>query len=233
MSNEMQTNDRAPTRGWAVGMAIIAGLVRLIPHPLNFTPVAGLGLFGGARLRSWWAYVLPLAVMAVSDVLLWLIAGHHNFTLLAYAFNPWVYASFLLAVVWGRWLLRDGSSSRIVLASLLVSAQFFLVTNFGIWLSDVMHNPSPASNSAIEWQQHPNFPAPIPLHYGHNLSGLLACYVAALPFVGSNAPPLGFLGNQLLGDLFYTGLIFGLYACLRSGVFLPRRAAEPVAARTP
>jgi hypothetical protein len=64
------------------------------------------------------------------------------------------------------------------------------------------------------------------------LSGLLTCYVAALPFVGSNAPPLGFFGNQLVGDLFYTGILFGAYALLRHGVFVPRRLRAPTVART-
>jgi hypothetical protein len=94
----------------------------------------------------------------------------------------------------------------------LVSVQFFMVTNFGVWLS--------------------GFSAPTPL-YSRDLSGLIACYIAALPFVGSNAPPLGFFGNQVLGDLFYTGLLFGVYALLSSGVLLPRRLRQPAAARMP
>jgi hypothetical protein len=233
MHSETQTNDSGLARTCAAGMAVAAGLIRLLPHPFNFTPVAGLGLFGGARLGSWLACVLPLAVMAISDVLLWLVYGRPQFTLWEYAFNPWVYASFLLAVLWGRLLLRNSSAARIAAVSGLVSVQFFLVTNFGVWLSDVMHNPPLPEKTAIVWREIPGLPAPVPHHYAHNLSGLVACYVAALPFAGTNAPPLGFFGNQLLGDLFYTGLLFGLYALLRSGVLLPRRLREPVAARMP
>jgi hypothetical protein len=43
---------------------------------------------------------------------------------------------------------------------------------------------------------------------------------------------LGFFGNQLVGDLFFTGLLFGVYALLRGGIRLPRRAGEPAAVRT-
>lgn len=231
MHSETQTNDSGLARTGAAGMAVIAGLIRLVPHPWNFTPVGALGLFGGARLGSWLAYVLPLAVMAVSDVLLWAIQGHSDFTLLKYAFNPWVYASFLLTVVWGRLLLRHGSAGRIAAVSGLVSVQFFLVTNFGVWFSDVMHNPPLPEETAIVWRDIPSLPAPVPHHYAHNLSGLIACYVAALPFTGTNAPPLGFFGNQLLGDLFYSALLFGVYVLLRSGVLLPRRLREPAAVR--
>jgi hypothetical protein len=228
MHSENPTNENGTTRGWAVGMAVAAGLVRLIPHnPPNFTPVGGLGLFGGARLRSWWAYVLPLAVMAVSDLLLWAIHGI-NYT----PFNPWVYCCFLLTVVWGRLFLRRGGAARIAAVSVLVSVQFFLVTNFGVWFASVRNSPPLPEGTAVVWKEIPGLPAPVPEHYAHNLSGLLACYAAALPFVGTNAPPLGFFGNQLAGDLFYSGLLFGVYAWLRGGVLVPRRPREAAAART-
>jgi hypothetical protein len=231
MHSETQTNDSVLARTCAAGIAVAAGLIRLLPPPANFTPVGALGLFGGARLGSWLAYVLPLAVMAVSDVLLWTIRGHSDFTLLKYAFNPWVYASFLLAVLWGRLLLRNGSAARIAAVSVLVSVQFFLVTNFGVWLASGVDPQTLPDGAAVVFQDNPKFAAPVPLHYSRNLSGLIACYVAALPFAGTNAPPLGFFGNQLLGDLFYSALLFGVYALLRSGVLLPRRLREPAAAR--
>ena len=48
-----------------------------------------------------------------------------------------------------------------------------------------------------------------------NLQGLVACYAAALPFTNRElAPPLGFSGNGLLGDLFFCGLLFGTHAWL-------------------
>ncbi len=37
--------------------------------------------------------------------------------------------------------------------------------------------------------------------YPHTLTGFTACYIAALPF----------LRNELLGDLFYSGLLFGTF----------------------
>lgn len=233
MHSDKQTNDGNLARICAVGMAVAAGLIRLIPHPMNFTPVAGLGMFGGARLRSWLAYVLPLAVLAISDVLLWAIQGRADFTLLQFAFSPWVYGSFLLAVLWGRLLLRQSSAARIAAVSVLVSVQFFLVTNFGVWLASSVDPQTLPDGAAVVFQDNPKFPAPVPLHYSRNLSGLIACYAVALPFAGTNAPPVGFFGNQLLGDLFYTGLLFGAYALLQSGVLLPRRLREPIASRMP
>jgi hypothetical protein len=206
MDTEKQTNENGLAWTWAAGMAPAAGLLRLVPHPWNFTPVGGLGLFGGARLRSWRAYVLPLGVMAVSDLLLWAIHGI-NYS----PFNPWVYACFALSVLWGRLFLRTGSAWRIGLMSVLVSLQFFLVTNFSSWWT--MSGPFTLADGTVM--------APL---YTRNMSGLMASYLAALPFTGTNAPPLGFFGNQLLGDLFYSAVLFGVYAWRRGGVFAPRRA---------
>ena len=41
--------------------------------------------------------------------------------------------------------------------------------------------------------------------YPLTVAGLAACYVAAIPF----------FGNTLASDLFYAGVLFGLYACAR------------------
>lgn len=233
MDTREQTHENELARGWTIGMAIAAGLIRLIPHPLNFTPVGALALFGGARLRSVLAWVLPLGIMAVSDLLLFVIRGHWDYTLLQYALNPWVYASFVLAVLWGRLLLRSGSAVRVAAVSGMVSVQFFLLTNFGVWMADVRNSPPLPEGTAIVWKEIPGLPAPVPEHYAHNLTGLLTCYAAALPFAGSNAPPFGFFGNQLLGDLFYSAVLFGAYAWLRRGAPLPRREQALDAARTP
>jgi hypothetical protein len=65
------------------------------------------------------------------------------------------------------------------------SALFFVGTNFAVWVSSGM--------------------------YEHTLSGLVSCYVAALPF----------LRNSLLGDLFWSGMLFGAYALVGAA----RRAA--------
>src|ERR1700680_3189936 len=75
----------SPAGGYlAGGLAVVAGLIRVIPHPWNFTPVAALGLFGGARLRPWLALTLPFAVMAVSDLAIWAVLGWKPFNPLVY-----------------------------------------------------------------------------------------------------------------------------------------------------
>ena len=65
------------SRFWLMAaMACCAALLRVLPHPPNFTPVAALALFGGARFdRKVWAFALPLTAMLLSDAALELLFG--------------------------------------------------------------------------------------------------------------------------------------------------------------
>ena len=173
-------------RYWlALGLTVVGGLARLIPHPPNFTPVGGMSLFAGARLRGWQAYCVPLLLMAATDpILSWAV----GFSAYSYA-TPFIYTSFLINVWIGRRLLtRAITPVRFAGAVLLGSTQFFLITNFA-------------------WFQ-------ISGTYPLNGAGLLASYVAALPF----------FGRTLAGDFAYAGALFGLHAWLeRYGA--PRKEA--------
>lgn len=96
---------------------------------------------------------------------------------LALGFHPlmWaVYLSFAAVVLLGG-LLRDKRDrlGPVFLATVGGSLLFFITTNFAHWL---MFNT-----------------------YPHTLEGLVACYVAALPF----------LQNSLAGNLLFVGLLFG------------------------
>jgi hypothetical protein len=117
------------TRPLAIGLTVVAALARLAPHPWNFTPVGGLSLFAGARLRGWLAFVLPLVLMAATDPLL---GGYSRAT-------PLVYLAFLINVWIGRHLQRSESVARIGGAALLCSLQFFLLTNIPSWLAHFPH----------------------------------------------------------------------------------------------
>src|SRR6266478_4401435 len=83
-----------------------------------------------------------------------------------------VYAALALPALLGRWGRARGA---IALAPLAVSSSllFFATTNFAVWAFSGMYAP--------------------------DLAGLIACYVAALPF----------LYNTFLGDMFWTMLLFG------------------------
>src|SRR5882672_746656 len=64
---------------------VLAAFMRIVPHIPNITPVAAMALFGGAYLDKRWAFVFPLVVLFLSD----LVLGFHDTML-------FVYGSFLL-----------------------------------------------------------------------------------------------------------------------------------------
>ncbi len=123
------TEHRSNVRPFALTLTILSGLARLMPHPPNFAPVGGSSLFAGARLNGWYAYLVPLAVMAITDPLL----GGYTFG------TPYIYASFLLSVLIGRSLRRTNNPLRIGGAALLCSMQFFLISNFAYFVEYSPH----------------------------------------------------------------------------------------------
>jgi hypothetical protein len=104
-------------------MILAAGFCRWIPHPINFTPIGAMALFGGAccadrRL----AFLLPLAALAVGD----LATGFH-------ILMPVVYASFAINVLLGRWLRSRRTFLTTAACTFVGAVQFFIVTNVATW----------------------------------------------------------------------------------------------------
>ncbi len=106
----------------------IAVVLRLLPHPANFAPIAAMALFGGAYLNKKYALIVPIAAMFLSDFFL----GFHNTI-------PFVYGSFLLTGVIGLWLRKHKNVHNIIFASLVSSILFFIITNFGVWMVETMY----------------------------------------------------------------------------------------------
>lgn len=152
------------------GIVLAAALMRLVPHPWNMTPVAAMALFGGAAFADRrLAFLLPLAAMALSDLALGLIHGTGWF----HTTLPFVYGAFALTVLLGMALNKNRGVLPVAAATLGASLLFFLLTNFGTWATGDLYPATPG--------------------------GLLACYVAALPF----------FVNTLVGNAFYATLLFG------------------------
>jgi hypothetical protein len=122
-------------RPLALSLTVLGAIARLLPHPPNFAPVGGMSLFAGARLPVWQAYLVPLALMAITDPILNAFYGFHAFTV----FQFFTYGAFLIAVWIGRRLRSTESPWKIGAAVLASSVQFFLITNFGAFLRDYPH----------------------------------------------------------------------------------------------
>ncbi len=173
----------------ALTLTVLAALVRLVPHPPNFAPVGGVALFGGARLRGWQAYSIPILAMLLTDPIRSRLEGGYPAFWVA---TPIIYGCFLINVFLGRVFLRRTSNpGRIASVAVAGSIQFFVFTNLFEWWGGITAYP-------------------------HTFAGLVECYTAAIPF----------FGRTLLGDLFYSGVLFGTYALLsRRIASQPRSAA--------
>ena len=101
----------------------MATLVRLLPHPPNFSPIAAMALFGGAYFSKKYALIIPLVVLFISDIFL----GFHSTI-------PFVYGSFLITGLIGLWLKKHRDFKSILTGTILSSVLFFIITNFGVWL---------------------------------------------------------------------------------------------------
>jgi len=97
------------------------------------------------------------------------------------------WGSMALIYLFGRKLKPNKMPVRIAAYTLISSVAFFIITNFGVWLEG--------------W-------------YSYSLSGLLKCYIAALPF----------FRTSLLADFIYVAVLFGTYEyILKRSRNLPQR----------
>jgi hypothetical protein len=118
----------------------------------NFTPLAAVTALGAFYFRSWLpAILLPSAMLAISD----LVLPMHDSRPVLVA----VHLSAIFPLVLGR-TVRGVEGWRRALAwglcGFVPATAFFLVTNFAVWASKSMYEPT--------------------------LAGLVDCYTKALPF---------------------------------------------------
>jgi hypothetical protein len=108
----------------AIVFVLIGIVLRLYPHPSNFTPLGALALFGGVYLSRKIALILPIIAMTISD----LFIGYYEFKLMIV-----VYGSFLLCVLLGFQIKNHKKWHFILGGSFLTAVIFFFLTNFAVW----------------------------------------------------------------------------------------------------
>ena len=91
----MQSDKSQSSNLVALSLTTLAAFARLVPHPPNFTPVGSVALFGGATLRGWQAYAVPVLAMLITDPLLSWMAGAHPYSVMSLV----IYASFIISVI--------------------------------------------------------------------------------------------------------------------------------------
>lgn len=170
--------------GVMAGVVVLAALARLLPHPPNFAPVAALAVFAAVTLRPRWLGVaLPLAAMLLSDALLEVttrLGILDGWLARGTGFHHWMLVVYLgVAATAGFGLLLRGRRGLVPVAVLGGSLVFFAVTNFAVWMDGVVGGPLAM--------------------YPPTWDGLVECFAMALPFYRMT----------LLGDVFYSGALFG------------------------
>jgi hypothetical protein len=137
-------------------LLLVAVLSRVIPHApwWHFTAVTGCLLYFGAK-RPWREMLAPLAALITVDCYLTLFkySGYSIHWDSAFSWG-WYLAAMLLGSV----LLRKRVTfARGAAGALLGPTSFFLVSNFGVWVSGMVAYP-------------------------RTLAGLATCYRAGVPF---------------------------------------------------
>jgi hypothetical protein len=175
---------------FAYVLLVIAVLSRLVPHPdwLNFTAVGGALLYFGAR-RSWREMLAPLAALMATDYFLTVFTYHYPFRWTAYV-TTWAWYIAVMAL--GQILLHARTTFlRVAAGVVLGPTSFFIVSNYAVWAGSGMY---PSSSD-----------------------GLIACYVAALPFYR----------NDLISTAIVAGFAFGVPVLLRR--YQSAHAPQPAA----
>ena len=120
-------------------------LTRLIPHPWNFTPMLAVGIFSGFYFKQ---FYLSLFIVILSMFIGDLYLGFHSTMF-------FTYISLAVAVIIGLYI-KHFKFTEILFSGLASSVSFFIITNFGAWLTLEM--------------------------YEKNFAGLLQSYTLAIPF---------------------------------------------------
>lgn len=172
--------------GFLTIIILVAAFSRMMPHPYNFSPLAAIGLFGAAHFeKKWLAVLIPLMATWLSDVFInnIIYAQYFDGFTLFYSGFAWQYSAYILIAIFGVAIYSKKVNVLNILGGALgASLIFFFLSNFGVFISN-----------------------PI---YTKDITGLIACYTAALPFAQ----------GTLMGNLVYSSVLFGAYYVLQQNV---------------
>jgi hypothetical protein len=160
---------------FAAILVVFAILMRLLPLPHNFACFGALALFSGCYLRGNLAWLVPLGALAITDLI-----GHFAQIPGAGLYGPigmgFVYGAYLASFGIGRLVRIRINILTVVLGAVGSSMSFYLISNFGSFLT-------------------------MPEFYSRDISGLIQCYIAALPFYR----------GTFNGDLVFSALFFSTH----------------------
>jgi len=138
-----------------ISLILILAFARLIPHPPNFTPIIAVAIVSSYFFKN---INLSFIVLLAAMLISDLFIGfYENFI--------FVYVSLLLITFAFNKISRKINFKNLFIYSFAGSLIFFIVSNFGVWVLG-----SPGVND---------------IAYEKSLSGLIQCYILAIPFFGN------------------------------------------------
>lgn len=164
-----------------IAMILIAISTRLLPHLPNFTAIGAIALFGSAYIsKKYLALLIPLAAMWFSDLALNnIVYAQYNETFIWFqSFQIYTYTPILIMIIIGAFMYKTVTISKIIGGSILFPIIFFLISNFGTWLS------------------------PYSL-FSHDLVGLINTYITGLPFLVNDLLGTFFYSTILFGAYYF------------------------------
>ena len=165
-------NDASRRMTLLIALVTLGALTRLIPHEANFTSLGAVALFAAFTLRgTWLAYLAPVAALLLSDIGLSLTNENYAFGWI----NLFVLGAFCLTVLGCRYL---GSATPVKIAGGAIGSSlvFFIVTNFGFWVTGLGGYPI-------------------------TFAGLVEAYIAGIPFFWKTLAGTAVYSTILFGAL--------------------------------
>jgi hypothetical protein len=170
-------------------------------RPFGFAPQIAMAIFGGAVIKNKrWAILMPLLSIFLSDLLYEVLYMNGLSTIKGFYFGEGQVTNYILilGLTFFGFLMRRINILNVIAFSISGSLLFFIASNFFTWLGGGGY-ARPKT-----WE------------------GLLQCYNDGLAFYREYGLINGFAGNIVLGDLFFSFILFGSYYLLSKTVLQPK-----------
>ena len=138
-----------------ISLILILAFARLIPHPPNFTPIIAVAIVSGYFFKN---INLSLLALLIDMLISDLLIGFYENVI-------FVYASLLLITFVFHKISNKINFKNLFICGFAGSLIFFVVSNFGVWVL--------------------GSPGVYDIAYEKSLSGLIECYILAIPFFGN------------------------------------------------
>jgi len=106
----------------------------------NFSPVGAMAIFGGAYFnKRWKAFVFPLLMLFISDIVLHQTVFKKYGNGFLYGGWYWVYGAFAVITMISRLTLTKITIHRFFVSVIVCVLIHWIVTDFGVWISSTRY----------------------------------------------------------------------------------------------